>query len=254
MPKLKNYQEIYSEFFDRILTEKEIRLLRKFTGIAGQRIVDEIILNPNHKWRNFVLDVWWAYNKKQLWQSRQQFHETICDVEPKAFDSYWYMTQGQKQKKTFRTNTFDRNMDYIRNSMNNGRWVELPIVWRVETELTPYSSDYDRRVRIDPMNSYVVASSRTEASSVWATMVLSPLGLVDIMESRAYSRADVRFVGPHMYCDVHKLNSQAHEQTAKEIQEIQYGFEECLKQIKEISSVASSAFAMASATLAATNG
>ena len=63
MPKLRNYQPVTGIYPDRPLTEREVRTLRKFTGIAGYRLIGEVAKNPNHKWRDFVLQLWMASQK-----------------------------------------------------------------------------------------------------------------------------------------------------------------------------------------------
>ena len=107
MSNLRNYQEYIPQGWDRPLTEKEVRALRKFGGIAGRRLIDDVKEKPNHKLYDYVLSLWNLNNNSG--HRHRTFKELLCDVPPGTFDTYW-LNQGLQQKQTFRTNAFERNM------------------------------------------------------------------------------------------------------------------------------------------------
>lgn len=251
MPSLKNYQEI--KLNNQVLTEREIRQIRKFAGISGQRLIKEVKDNPSHKWRNLVLEFWWEYNNNYLTRN-QAFQETFCDVSAGSFDCY-YLSQGLAQKKTYRFNRLEENMRYIRSTMSRGEWQDLPIVWEMNTNLTPYGQ-YAQFVRVPSMSSYVIANNALEASSVWTTMVLAPLGMIDLTSPGAYRRDEARasFVGPTKFVDCNQKNAESMTNHQGNINEKIEEIKTMLSDVKEVSKKAQLAFALMTSTLLATNG
>lgn len=245
--QIKNYQEITIN--GRILSSKEIRLLRKFAGVAGRRLIHEVARTEKHKHRTFVIEVWNAYENGDLRRTRA-FKEVLCDVEPGTFDE-WYVSQGVQQKKTFRMNKFHDNMCTIKMTMANGEWVGLKSVYKVATNI---ANDSHWSYRLEEMNSYIVANNRSEAVSVWATMVLAPLGLIDITKSNSYRNCAATFHGPEQYCNLAKLNADARSKISSEIEKARARILESQAQIEAIKKNAELAFALSTSTLLATNG
>ena len=69
MPKqIRNFQEL--KINGKVLNSKEIRLLRKFAGIAGRRLIYEVAELEEHKHRTFVLELWNAYENGELRRTR----------------------------------------------------------------------------------------------------------------------------------------------------------------------------------------
>ena len=248
MPKqIRNFQEL--KINGKVLNSKEIRLLRKFAGIAGRRLIYEVAELEEHKHRTFVLELWNAYENGELRRTRA-FKEVLCDVEPGTFDE-WYISQGLQQKKTFRLNKFHDNMCIVKTTMANGQWLGLKSVYKVTTNI---ANDSHWSYRLEKMQSYIVANNRSEAVSVWATMVLAPLSLVDITKFGSYRNCDATFHGPEQYCNLAKLNADARMSIASEIEKAQARILESQAQIEAIKKNAELAFALSTSTLLATNG
>jgi len=249
--KVSNYQD-YNFRGEGNLTDRQIRTLRKLCGVAGTRLVNEVKKDPKHKWRKFILDIHNSFSHDGLSRDRR-FQELLCDVPAHTFDSWWN-EQGVKQKRTFRMGKFESLMSTISWQMHKNEWVDLPIVWRVSTCFTPYGGSYHRDVYIDDMQSYVIASNKEEASTVWATMVSGPLGLINMDEADYHRRTDVRFIGPSQYHDASSLNAEHHQRLTIQLAKKRKHIEECLEQLNEISSKATAAFALATSTIMMTNG
>jgi hypothetical protein len=253
MPRLRNYQDEPVNDFGKVLTEKQVRVLRKFGGIAGRRLINDVSRNPKHKHRDFVLWLWSAWRNNTHRQSRV-FKELLCDVPPGTYASY-YLSQGEQQKRTFRTNRFDSNMDYLQSTLKYGEWEDLPIVWRVETDLAlPTEDETYRYSSIPTMTSYVVAGSAAEAASVWSMMVLVPCGLAKGNETNDYIRAaSPRFCGPKVFFNTTKMNSEGkqevEEKLAKEIER----HESKLKELRDTRDRSQMVFALASSTILMSN-
>ncbi len=248
MPReVRNFQHL--DLNGRTLSSKEIRILRKFGGIAGRRLINEVAADPNHKHRDFVLELWNEYSTGQTRRNRV-FDELLCDVEPGAFDK-WIYEQGLQQKRTFRHNKFSENMDYAKMLMIRGGWKELRTVYRVNTNL---ANEGHFSYRLDRMRSYVIANNRDEAKTVWATMVLGPLGIVDLGSSAAYRHCEAAFHKPERFCNIVELNAAGRQDIVKEIERQQRKISEMQLQITELKQKAELAFALSSSTLMATNG
>lgn len=251
MKRVSNYQD-YNFRGEGNLTDRQIRTLRKLCGVAGKRLVEEVKGNPKHKWRKFILDIYDSYSNHSLSRDRR-FQELLCDVPAHTFDA-WIYEQGIKQKRTFRMGKFESLMTHIAYQMHRNEWVDLPVVWRVSTSLTPWGGNYHREVRVDDMHSYVIAANKEEASSVWATMVSGPLGLIDMDQANYHRSTEVRFIGPSMYHDAAALNAASHQNLTAQLAKRQKYIEECFEQLNEVSSKATSAFALATSTIMMTNG
>ena len=248
MPKqIRNFQEL--EINGRTLNSKEIRLLRKFAGIAGRRLIYEVARSESHKHRTFVLELWNAYENGGLRRTKA-FNEVLCDVAPGTFDE-WYIPQGLQQKRTFRLNKFHDNMCIVKVTMANGEWQGLKSVYKVTTNI---ANDSHWSYRLEKMHSYIVANNRSEAVSVWATMVLAPLGLVDITRFGSYRNCDASFYGPEQYCNLAKLNADARMSISSEIEKAEERILDSKAQLESIKKNAELAFALSTSTLMATNG
>ncbi|OUU26794.1 MAG: hypothetical protein CBB97_07195 [Candidatus Endolissoclinum sp. TMED37] len=249
MPKqIRNFQEL--EINGRILNSKEIRLLRKFAGVAGRRLIDEVAANKNHKHRDFVLEIWNEYFQKSL-RRKQVFVELLCDVKPGTFEGWW-VEQGLQQKKTFRLNKCDENMSHARYTMARGRWAGLKTVYKVNTHLS--SNGRSISYRLETMESYVVANNREEANSVWSTMVLAPLGLIEI-EKNGYGKAcDAVFYAPARFCNLAQLNSNGRHEIIASIEKEKERIKKRQTEIDVLARQTELAFALATSTLLATNG
>lgn len=253
MPKLRNYQEYTPEGWDSPLTEKEVRALRKFGGVAGRRLINEVKDNPKHRLYDFLLSL---YNLHNGQSSRVRiFKELLCDVPAGTFDT-WYLSQGLQQKQTFRTNAFERNMDYFRDTLRCGQWTGLPIVWRVSTDLSAANSNLASRSfrHIPNMYSYVVANSADEAASIWGMMVLSPIGIVKSSATPDYRRlCEPRFVGPQRFCNLAEQNKVGLSRATDEISKQIKSLEDSLQSMQELKSLSEMAFALGASTLLMAN-
>ena len=231
---------------DRNLTKREIIFLRKLCRTSGRRLIDEIAANPNHKFRGFFLDVWYNLTQKRGrygFQS-QSCLEAMCEVEPGTFDNYW-LKQGIQQKKTYRTNRYEDNINYATTTMTLGKWNDLSMLWRVDTDLNAPGAGYDSRVR--EVSSYVVANTSDEAETVWQTMVMDPLG-IDVKNSS--HRLHARFVGPSSHFDAVEMNVEALTETKTRIEKKRAEFEKVLEVLKATQSRSEFAFALINQTLA----
>ncbi len=247
MPKPKYEYSVEYPEKDRNLTKREIIFLRKLCRTSGRRLVDEIAANPNHKWRSFFLAVW--YNVTQE-RGRSGFQsqaclEAMCEVEPGTFNNYW-LAQGIQQKRTYRTNRFEENLNHASNAMARGRWKNLAMLWRVDTDLNAPGAGYDARVR--DVTSYVVANNIDEAESVWQTMVMGPLGIDP--ESSSRRRGHARFIGPASCFNAMELNIEALAETKTRIEKKRAEFEKTLEDLKATQARSEFAFALINQTLA----
>ena len=168
----------------------------------------------------------------------------MCEVEPGTFGS-WYLPQGTQQKRTYRTNRFEENLNHASNAMSRGRWKNLPMLWRVDTDLNAPGAGYDARVR--DVSSFVVANNIDEAECVWQTMVMGPLG-IDPEQSRRH-RA-VRFMGPASCFNAMELNIEALAETKARIAKKRADFEKTLQDLKATQARSEFAFALINQTLA----
>lgn len=246
MPKPKYEYSVEYPEKDRNLTKREIIFLRKLCRTSGRRLVDEMAANPNHKFRNFFFDVW--HNVTQArgrvgFQSKECL-EAMCEVQPGAFDS-WYLDQGIQQKRTYRTNRFEENLNHAASSMSRGRWKNLQILWRVDTDLNAPRSGYEARVR--EVSSYVIANNIDEAETVWQTMVMGPLG-IDPESSRR--RGHARFVGPASCFNAMEMNIESLAETKNRIEKKRAEFEKTLEDLKATQARSEFAFALINQTLA----
>ena len=254
MPNLRNYQEYTPQGWDRPLTEREVRALRKFGGIAGRRLIDDVKEKPSHKLYDYVLSLWNL--SKENGHRQRSFKELLCDVPAGTFDS-WCLSQGLQQKQTFRMNAFERNMDYLRETLRYGSWKGLPIVWRVQTDLSAARDQYSNRSfrHIPNMYSYVVANSGDEAASIWGMMVLSPIGIVKSSDTRDYRRlCEPRFVGPQRFCEIAEQNKLGLSRATDEISKQITSLETALKEMHELKALSEMAFALGASTLLMANG
>ncbi len=253
MPKLRNYQDTPLDC-GKVLTEKQVRVLRKFGGIGGRRLIDEVKRNPKHKHRDFVLWLWsaWQNNKHRS----RLFKELLCDVKPGTYQT-WYLSQGEQQKQTYRTNRFDGNMDHLQHTLRCGQWKDLPIVWRVETDLTANVYGEDRSYgyqSVPSMSSYVVAGTAEEAASIWGMMVLTPCGLANGNETRDYVRAACpRFCGPKVFFDTARMNSEGKQEVEQKITKEIERYEKKLSDLRATRDRSQMVFAMASSTILMSN-
>ena len=246
MPKTKYEYSVTYPGKDRDLTKREIIFLRKLCRTSGRRLISEIAANPNHKFRNFFLDVWYdiAHERSRAGFQSQACLEAMCEVEPGAFNHYW-LQQGIQQKRTYRTNRFEENLNHASNSMSRGSWKNLSMLWRVDTDLNAPDAGYDARVR--EVSSYVVANNIDEAESVWQTMVMGPLG-IDPEKSRR--RGHARFVGPAPCFNAMELNIEALAETKTRIEKKRAEFEKTLEDLKATQARSEFAFALINQTLA----
>lgn len=254
MPKLRNYQDEPVNDDGKVLTEKQVRVLRKFGGIAGRRLINDVSRNPKHKHRDFVLWLWSAWRNNTHRQSRV-FKELLCDVPPGTYACYW-PTQGEQQKRTYRTNRFDSNMDYLQSTLKFGQWEDLPIVWRVETDLSgaDISDSTYRYNSVPSMTSYVVAGSAAEAASIWSMMVLVPCGLAKGNETSDYIRAaSPRFCGPKMFFNTTQMNSEGKQEVETEIAKQIKRHESKLEELRATRDRSQMVFALASSTILMSN-
>lgn len=244
MSKQKFQYSVAYSAKDRNLTNKEIIFLRKLCRVNGKQLIDDIRVNPSHKFYEFFLDVWHCYKHQQ--RSHGDFHsidcwEALCEVEPGSFRNSYWLDRGAQQKKTYRTNRFDENLRHATWTMSHGQWKDLPILWKINTDLS-LNQNYEARIR--DITSYVIASNSSEASTVWETMVINPLNLISQRQSHA------RFIGPASHFSFSQLNSDALKQTKLEIEEKRAKIEETLEQLKNLQSRSEFAFALINQTLA----
>jgi len=230
-------------FGEKSLTKKELNFLRKLTTINGRKIIKEISLNPDHKFRELFLSVWHEFTCKETHGiNKKRFWEAMCKEPVYTYDDYW-LERGQQQKRTYRTNRFDESMSYARTSMSQGNWRHVRLLWKINSDLNQNSES--GRIRIPTISNYITANNAEEAQQLWETMVLQPLGLNNDRRWGYHAR----LVGVAKYFSPITLNSQSINEAKEVMKQEQRELEAALALSKEKVSKAEFAFAMINQTL-----